>query len=131
PAARTEDPRPVEKRANPGQGRHQAQTIRVDVDRLEHLMNLVGELVIDQTRISQVSGLLHNRYNEDDTVDDLVQVSDHVARVIGELQESVMKVRMLPIRQLFSRFPRMVRDLAQNLDKDIDLIIEGQETELD
>ncbi|RST75277.1 chemotaxis protein CheA [Siminovitchia acidinfaciens] len=115
----------------PAQSKQQAQTIRVDVDRLEHLMNLVGELVIDQTRISQVSGLLHNRYTEDDTVDDLVQVSDHVARVIGELQESVMKVRMLPIRQLFSRFPRMVRDLAQNLDKDIDLVIEGQETELD
>lgn len=123
-------PQPVERKPA-AQGRQQAQTIRVDVGRLEHLMNLVGELVIDQTRISQVSGLLHNRYTEDDTVDDLVQVSDHVARVIGELQESVMKVRMLPIRQLFSRFPRMVRDLAQTLDKDIDLVIEGQETELD
>ncbi|MBD8005664.1 chemotaxis protein CheA [Bacillus norwichensis] len=115
----------------PAKGRQASQTIRVDVERLEHLMNLVGELVIDQTRISQVSGLLHNRYTEDDTIDDLVQVSDHVARVIGELQESVMKVRMLPIGQLFSRFPRMVRDLAQTLDKDIDLVIEGQETELD
>lgn len=129
PEAKTPAPKPAEKK--PTQGRQQAQTIRVDVDRLEHLMNLVGELVIDQTRISQVSGLLHNRYNEDDTVDDLIQVSDHVARVIGELQESVMKVRMLPIKQLFSRFPRMVRDLAQTLDKDIDLVIEGQETELD
>ncbi|WP_144461021.1 chemotaxis protein CheA [Siminovitchia fortis] len=127
-------PKPEPPKADgkkPAKGPQAAQTIRVDVGRLEHLMNLVGELVIDQTRISQVSGLLHNRYTEDDTVDDLVQVSDHVARVIGELQESVMKVRMLPIRQLFSRFPRMVRDLAQTLDKDIDLVIEGQETELD
>ncbi len=129
PASKPGPSKAAEKK--PAQGRQQAQTIRVDVGRLEHLMNLVGELVIDQTRISQVSGLLHNRYTEDDTVDDLIQVSDHVARVIGELQESVMKVRMLPIRQLFSRFPRMVRDLAQTLDKDIDLVIEGQETELD
>ncbi|GIN19174.1 MAG TPA: chemotaxis protein CheA [Bacillus bacterium] len=129
PAGKPGPSKAAEKK--PAQGRQQAQTIRVDVGRLEHLMNLVGELVIDQTRISQVSGLLHNRYTEDDTVDDLIQVSDHVARVIGELQESVMKVRMLPIRQLFSRFPRMVRDLAQTLDKDIDLVIEGQETELD
>ncbi|RST58715.1 chemotaxis protein CheA [Siminovitchia terrae] len=126
---KAEPQKPKEKK--PAKGRQASQTIRVDVERLEHLMNLVGELVIDQTRISQVSGLLHNRYTEDDTVDDLVQVSDHVARVIGELQESVMKVRMLPIGQLFSRFPRMVRDLAQTLDKDIDLVIEGQETELD
>ncbi|MFD1705678.1 chemotaxis protein CheW [Siminovitchia sediminis] len=120
--------KPEDKRSK---GQKKGQTIRVDVERLEHLMNLVGELVIDQTRISQVSGVLHNRYTDDDTVSDLDQVSDHIARVIGELQESVMKVRMLPIRQLFSRFPRMVRDLSQSLDKEMNLVIEGQETELD
>lgn len=107
------------------------RTIRVDVERLELLMNLVGELVIDQTRINQVGNILHHRYSTDENVGDLGQISDHVSRVIGELQESVMKVRMLPIEQLFNRFPRMVRDLSRSLNKEIDLIIEGKETELD
>ncbi|MBP1168901.1 two-component system chemotaxis sensor kinase CheA [Paenibacillus sp. PvR052] len=114
-----------------GEGKRKPQTIRVDVERLEHLMNLVGELVIDQTRMSQVGNILNHRYTTDDTVAELGQVSDHVSRVIGELQESVMKVRMLPLEQLFNRFPRMVRDLAQSLNKEIELIIGGSETELD
>lgn len=111
--------------------RAKSQTVRVDVERLEMLMNLVGELVIDQTRISQVGRTLHQRYAADESVADLEQISDHVTRVIGELQESVMKVRMLPLERLFHRFPRMVRDLSRSLDKDVELVIEGAETELD
>jgi two-component system chemotaxis sensor kinase CheA len=112
--------------------RHKSgQTIRVDVERLDNLMNLVGELVIDQTRIAQVSGMLRNHEHVDEGLDDLEQISNHIARVISELQESVMKTRMIPIDRLFSRVPRMVRDLAQELAKDIDLVIVGKETELD
>jgi two-component system, chemotaxis family, sensor kinase CheA len=107
------------------------QTIRVDVERLESLMNLVGELVIDQTRIAQAGNVLRDRISDDEALDDLEQISNHISRVIGELQESVMKTRMLPIEQLFNRFPRMVRDLSKSLQKEIDLIIEGKETELD
>lgn len=107
------------------------QTIRVDVDRLEKMMNLVGELVIEQTRIAQIGNILHNRYASDNTVDDLLGISNHVSRVISELQEEVMKTRMLPIQQLFSRFPRMVRDLAESLNKEVELILEGGETEMD
>lgn len=125
-------PKSAEKQTVIEEGKRKTQqTIRVDVERLELLMNLVGELVIDQTRISQVGNVLHHRYSTDDNVEDLGQISDHVSRVIGELQESVMKVRMLPIEQLFNRFPRMVRDLAQSLNKEIELVIEGKETELD
>lgn len=113
------------------EGRRKNQTIRVDVERLELLMNLVGELVIDQTRINQVGNILHHRYTSDESVEDLGQISDHVSRVVGELQESVMKVRMLPIEQLFNRYPRMIRDLAQSLGREVDLVIEGKETELD
>ncbi|SFL12246.1 two-component system, chemotaxis family, sensor kinase CheA [Paenibacillus sp. 1_12] len=113
------------------EGRKNKQTIRVDVERLEHLMNLVGELVIDQMRISQVGNILDHRYSSDETVDELGQISDHVSRVVGELQESVMKARMLQIDQLFQRFPRMIRDLALRLNKEVTLIIEGNETELD
>ncbi len=129
--ALTARPEPDGKRAIAEAVKRKAQTIRVDVERLELLMNLVGELVIDQTRISQVGNVLHRRYASDESVGELGQISDHVSRVIGELQESVMKVRMLPIEQLFNRFPRMVRDLAQSLHKEVELIIEGRETELD
>jgi len=130
----TSNSKNVEEHTEPLSVKHaerKSQTIRVDVERLELLMNLVGELVIDQTRINQVGNVLHRRYASDDQVDELGQISDHVSRIVGELQESVMKVRMLPIEQLFNRFPRMIRDLAQSLNKEIDLVIEGRETELD
>lgn len=106
------------------------QTIRVSVERLEHLMNLVGELVIDQTRIHEVERVQRRRFN-DPSVEELGHISDHLSRIIGDLQESVMKTRMLPIEQLFNRFPRMIRDLSRDLGKEIELVIEGKDTELD
>ncbi|MGE6230803.1 chemotaxis protein CheA [Paenibacillus chitinolyticus] len=105
-------------------------TIRVSVERLEHLMNLVGELVIDQTRIHQVERTQRRRF-ADETVDELGHIADHLSRIIGDLQESVMKTRMLPIEQLFNRFPRMIRDLSRMLGKEIELVLEGKDTELD
>jgi two-component system chemotaxis sensor kinase CheA len=107
------------------------QTVRVDVERLEKMMNLVGELVIEQARILQVGNILHNRYSSDEVIDDLLGISNRVSRVIGELQEGVMKSRMLPIQQLFNRFPRMVRDLSESLNKQVELILEGGDTEMD
>lgn len=107
------------------------QTVRVDVDRLEKMMNLVGELVIEQTRITQATNVLNNRYTADSTVDDILSISNHMSRIINELQEGVMKTRMLPIRQLFNRFPRMVRDLSESLNKEVELILEDGETEMD
>jgi len=109
----------------------QKRTIRVDVERLEKLVDLVGELVIEQTRIYKVGNELHSRYASDGMVDELLVISNHVSRVISDLQEGVMKMRMLPIQQLFNRFPRIVRDLADTLGKEVELIIEGEETELD
>ncbi|WP_276352356.1 chemotaxis protein CheA [Cohnella caldifontis] len=107
-----------------------SQTIRVSVDRLDHLMNLVGELVIDQTRIQQVERTQRRRF-QDPSVSELGHISDHLSRIIGDLQESVMKARMLPIEQLFNRFPRMIRDLSRELGKELELTMEGQDTELD
>jgi two-component system chemotaxis sensor kinase CheA len=119
----------------PNQGRKEekkiGQTIRVDVEHLDSIMNLVGELVIDHTRIVQVGNLLRDRYSSDETIDDLERISNHFSRIIGELQESVMKTRMLPVERLFNRFPRMVRDLARTLNKEVNLLLEGKETELD
>lgn len=108
-----------------------AKTVRVDVERIEKLMDLVGELVIDQTRIALVGDLLRQKYASEAEIEELQQISGHIAQVVGELQESVMKARMLPVEQLFNRFPRMVRDLARSLGKEVEFFMEGRETELD
>lgn len=107
-------------------------TVRVDVDKLEHLMNLVGELVIDQTRLVDVRGRLTEKESrQEDDLDILDEVTNHLSRVITELQEGMMKTRMLPIEQLFNRFPRMVRDTSNKAKKEIHFIMQGKETELD
>lgn len=108
-----------------------SQTVRVDVERLENLMNLVGELVIDRTRLADVGETIRGKLGADDVVESLEEITVHVGRITGELQEEIMKARMLPIEQVFKRFPRMVRDLAKKANKEIDFIVEGQETELD
>jgi two-component system chemotaxis sensor kinase CheA len=108
-----------------------AQTIRVSVERLEQLMNLVGELLIDQTSLAELKRTAYQRFPQEEFTERLSDVSDHMARIVGELQESVMKARMLPIEHMFNRFPRMVRDLSRNLGKEIELVLDGTETELD
>lgn len=105
-------------------------TVRVSVERLDHLMNLVGELLIDQTSLADLSRSGARR-EPSSVIQSIGGVSDHMGRVIKELQDGVMKTRMLPIEQLLNRFPRLVRDLSQKLGKDIELVIKGGETELD
>ncbi|MEW6661695.1 MAG: chemotaxis protein CheW [Bacillota bacterium] len=107
------------------------QTVRVDVQRLENLMNLVGELVIDRGRLAQVGAYLRNRLGSEELVETLDEVSVHIGRITSDLQEEIMKARMFPIEQVFNRFPRMVRDLAQKAGKEVEFIVEGRETELD
>jgi two-component system chemotaxis sensor kinase CheA len=107
------------------------QTVRVDVQRLENLMNLVGELVIDRTRLAEVGNGLKARLGNEELLETLEEVSLHIGRITSDLQEEIMKARMFPIDQVFNRFPRMVRDLARKAGKEIDFIIEGRETELD
>ena len=115
------------------------QTIRVDIERLDLLLNLVGELVINRTRISDIANTLARNVNDpnhhQDVVvplaKDLADSSALLARTTNEIQESIMKVRMVPIGQVFDRFPRMVRDLAKARNKEIKLEISGAETDLD
>jgi two-component system chemotaxis sensor kinase CheA len=122
--------RTVQDEQSPAAKSKQSPTIRVNVERLEHMMKPGCELVNDRTRIHQVERALSRRFS-DESVNELRQISDHLSRIIGELQESVMKARMLPIEQLFNRFPRMIRDLSRDLGKEIELAIEGKDTELD
>lgn len=107
------------------------KTVRVDVQKLDSLMNLVGELVIDRTRLNRFAEVFESKYGSDDLVESINEISNHLGQVTGDLQEEIMKARMLPIAQIFNRFPRMVRDTAQKMGKEIDFIVEGKETELD
>lgn len=107
------------------------QTVRVDVERLESLLNLVGELVISQTMLTGVRSRLDERYPNNPDMEGFQEVENHLGQIVSELQEGMMKTRMLPIEQLFNRFPRMVRDIAQKANKDINFIMKGKETELD
>lgn len=107
------------------------QTVRVDVTRLDNLLNLVGELVIDQTRLAQIAVRMRSENHLDEQLDYLRDAAGHLGRITAEMQEEIMKARMLPLDNLFARFPRMVRDLAHKLNKDIEFTVSGQETELD
>lgn len=107
------------------------QTVRVDVDRLENLLNLVGELVISQTRLNDVGKRLTQKYPNELVLEEFTEVENQIEQIVSELHEGMMKTRMLPIEQLFNRFPRMVRDIAQTAGKEVNFIMEGKETELD
>ena len=100
-----------------------SRTIRVDIERLDVLMNLFSELLIDRVRLEQLASEVRRN--------DLTETVEHMARVSSDLQNIVLKLRMVPIDNVFNRFPRMVRDLAKSLEKKVDFMIEGAETELD
>lgn len=107
------------------------QTIRVDVSRLDSLMNLVGELVLSRNRIGQISGELEKKFEGEFLIEQLMETTSQIGLISTELQLAVMKTRMVPIGKVFNKFPRMVRDLCREMSKDIDLVITGEETELD
>ncbi|MDB5052068.1 MAG: chemotaxis protein CheA [Bacilli bacterium] len=99
------------------------RTIRVDIERLDSLMNLFSELLIDRVRLEQLSSEIRRN--------DLIETVEHMSRVSSDLQNIVLKLRMVPVDTVFNRFPRMIRDIAKSLDKKVDLVITGADTELD
>ncbi|HIP14728.1 MAG TPA: hybrid sensor histidine kinase/response regulator [Sulfurimonas autotrophica] len=107
------------------------QTIRVDVKRLDHLMNLIGELVLAKNRLIKINDDVEERYEGEEFLEELNQVVSIVSLVTTDLQIAVMKTRMLPIGKVFNKFPRMIRDLSRELNKKIELVISGEDTELD
>lgn len=116
-------PDKCDKKAAAHKKNHAGQSVRVDIEKLDTLMNLMGELVINKVRLEQIG--MTRRLPE------LIETLEQMDRVTTDLQSVVMKVRMVPVSSVFNRFPRMVRDLAKELDKEINLTIEGEETELD
>lgn len=111
------------KAQNSVQERRKMNTIRVDTDKLDDLMNLVSELVIDKTRLERIRAEIGHA--------SLTETVDHMSRLSNQLQELIMSIRMVPVESVFNRFPRMVRDTAQQLHKEVEFIITGQDTELD
>lgn len=123
PVKKAAAPAPAKKAAAPAKKVHHSQSVRVDIEKLDTLMNLMGELVINKVRLEQI-GQTHR-------LADLTETLEQMDRVTTDLQNIVMKVRMVPVSSVFNRFPRMVRDIAKELNKEINLTIEGEETELD
>lgn len=108
-----------------------ARMVRVDIARLDEMLNLVGELVIDRGRLAQLVRDLSGRLAGDPALESLAEIAQHLARVSDDLQAQVMLSRLLPIEHVFSRFPRVVRDLARKSGKQVRLLIEGEQTGLD
>ncbi len=108
-----------------------SDTIKVEFSRLDELLNLVGELVIYKTRLTQIETDLKEKVTDKYLVKELKETLDVIGKNISALQEGIMRVRMLPVRHVFQRFPRMVRDLSRAQGKEVELRFEGEETELD
>ncbi len=122
PVAKSAAP-PAKKPAADAKKLKGGQSVRVDIEKLDTLLNLMGELVINKVRLEQI-GITHR-------LTELTETLEQMDRVTTDLQTVVMKVRMVPVGQVFNRFPRMVRDLAKELNKELNLTVEGEETELD
>ncbi len=109
-----------------------ATTIRVDHEKLDHLMNLIGELIINRNRYSMIArALAEGQEDVPEVAQQLTETTYAMARISDDLQDTIMKVRMVPVHTVFSRFPRLVRDLSRKSGKQVELITEGEETELD
>lgn len=117
-----------------GNDHKSSSTIRVDHERLDHLMNLIGELIINRNRYTLIARSLEgseDNINVAEVAQSLSETTYAMARISDDLQDTIMKVRMVPVSSVFSRFPRLVRDLSRKSGKEVDLIMEGEETELD
>ncbi|SOB57871.1 CheA signal transduction histidine kinase [Pseudodesulfovibrio profundus] len=109
-----------------------SSTIRVDHHKLDHLMNVIGELIINRNRYAMLARALEEGHEDVHVVaQQLTETTYAMARISDDLQDTIMKVRMVPVQSVFSRFPRLVRDLSRKSGKQVELIMEGEETEFD
>ncbi len=119
-----------EEKAEKVQEQQVEKVLRIDVKKIEDLMNLVGELVLDRNRLLRIASNLMQEYQSKYT-DELEAVLSSIDRIVGDLQIAVMKTRMQPVKRLFQKFPRVVRDISKMLGKEVELVMEGEDTELD
>ena len=133
-APASDKPEAQKKSASPQQAppaKSVMQTLRVDVNRIDKVMNLTGEIVLVRNRLLNIAGYLDQKYSGDDHVDGLQESVSFLDLITADLQLGVMKMRMQPIKKVFGKFPRLVRDISQNLGKDVHLSISGEDTEVD
>jgi len=131
-APQTAPAAPADKRQEEtGATKDKEHSIRVDIDRLDSVLNLAGELVLARNRLMKLGSRLEELRGEDELVGHMEEGISQLDLVTTDLQLAVMKMRMQPIAKVFNKFPRMVRDLARQSNKEADLVITGEETELD
>lgn len=128
---KNEEEPPIEIKAEPQQRAAAEATLRVDVQRLEALMDLSGELVLGRNRLAQITERLMHQMEENELVQELMKTSAEINYITSELQSAIMKTRMVPIGKLYQKAPRMIRELSREFNKEIELIIQGEETEVD
>src|SRR5207302_8891018 len=109
----------------------QENLLRVDAGRIDNVLNLVGELIIGKSMLQQALSEFSKRYPKELLRGKFADAMAFQARVLNDLQRSVMKIRMVPVDQLFRRFPRMVRDVARQCGREVELTVSGQDTDLD
>ena len=126
PPAAKEQAKPAKKPK-----KEETETIRIDIERVSTLMNLVGELVLDRNRIVKLTSKFRANSEDIEAIEELNEAIAGMSRSVSDLQEVVMKLRMQPVKRIFSKFPRIVRDLAKKVGKKINLELEGEDTEID
>jgi two-component system chemotaxis sensor kinase CheA len=122
---------PPEESVSPVPTASADNTLRVDAEKIDNVLNLVGELILAKSMWQQMLSEFGRRFPKDELRGRFADVMGFQARVLNDLQRSVMKIRMVPVEQLFRRFPRVVRDVARQCGKDIELIVKGGDTDLD
>ncbi len=110
---------------------HVEQTLRVDIERLDNVLNLVGELVLARNRLMKITSNIESKHPDAPETSKLTETTAFLSLITTDLQLAVMKTRMQPVRKVFNKFPRMVRDLARSRGKKVELVINGEETEVD
>lgn len=113
------------------ESKKEISSIKVDIERINKLINLAGEFVIEKEALNKISNEMRLRNKRDPLVERLVDSLVHLNYIGSELQETILSTRMLPLEYIFNRFPRIVRDLAVKCEKEVELLIEGSETEID
>lgn len=113
------------------ESKKEISSIKVDIERINKLINLAGEFVIEKEALNKISNQLKIQYKRDPLVTRLLDSLVHINYIGSELQETILSTRMLPLEYIFNRFPRIVRDLAVKCEKEVELLIEGSETEID
>lgn len=132
--AKKEAPKKAKTPAPKTEAPRVSATIRVEHDKLDHLMNVIGEIIINRNRFTMLARQLEEVESLDEVsgiAQNLSETTYSMAHISDDLQATIMQVRMVPVASVFSRFPRLVRDLSRRSNKQVDLIIEGEETELD